>query len=158
MNKRRLAILMSVILIYSSGISAFAAETPNMSVGFGNNMEAVLSDENSNAILPSYISLTNISTSFSSAGMLVKFGTYTHGTVSTIGVKDIAIQKKVWYGWETVATSKGCQFNNKTLMGASVLYPDAVKGETYRTKCLFYAYKKVDIEIASETCGYVCNW
>lgn len=80
-----------------------------------------------------------ISVSSSSEGMLVDITTGATGIASVIGVKDIKIQKKVWYGWSTVAVSSGGEANDCASMGCSVLYTGAVKGETYRVTCVHYA-------------------
>lgn len=75
----------------------------------------------------------------SSDGMLVEIATGATDVASVIGVKDIKIQKKVWYGWSTVAVSSGGESENVSRMACSVLYTGAVKGETYRVTCVHYA-------------------
>lgn len=74
----------------------------------------------------------------SSDGMLVEMSTDTTKVASVIGVKDIKIQKKVWYGWKTVATSSGAESKNTNTIALSVLYEDAEYGETYRVSCVHY--------------------
>lgn len=89
----------------------------------------------------------------SSDGMLVEFMTDCAGTASVIGVKDIKIQKKVWYGWKTVATSDGGERENTDTYAGSVLYTDAEYDETYRVSCVHYAdvdgYEEADNQIDS---------
>lgn len=89
----------------------------------------------------------------SSDGMLVDFNTSCSGTASVVGVKDIKIQKKVWYGWSTVATSSGGERENTSNYSGHILYEDAEYGETYRVSCVHYAdvngYEEVDNEIDS---------
>lgn len=75
----------------------------------------------------------------SSDGMLVEVTTDCLGTASVIGVKDIKIQKKVWYGWKTVATSEGGARENGNTYAGSILYTGAEYGETYRVSCVHYA-------------------
>ena len=60
-----------------------------------------------------------ISVHNSEAGMHVEFTTGCVGTASVIGVKDIVIMKKVWYGWKTVVTSAGAESYNKGIFGKS---------------------------------------
>lgn len=75
----------------------------------------------------------------SSDGMLVEFYTNSSGVASVIGVTDIKIQKKVWYGWSTVATSSGGERENSISYGGNILYEDAEYGATYRVSCVHYA-------------------
>ena len=89
----------------------------------------------------------------SSDGMLVDFNTSSSGTASVIGVKDIEIKKKVWYGWKTVATSTGGERENSSGYSGHILYEDAEYGETYRITCVHYGdvngYEEVENEIDS---------
>lgn len=56
-----------------------------------------------------------------------------------MGVKDIKIQKKTWYGgWTTVAISEGKEVSDRSIMGITILYSNAVKDATYRIKCIHY--------------------
>lgn len=154
--------LVSLVLIAMPCTQVLAAEEIETVAADVMQLETILLDvsEIPNMIVPysTAFSKASILTSFSSAGMLVEFAARVNGTASYIGVKDIVIQKKVWYGWETVATSQGSKSTNTTVYASSVLYPNAVKGETYRTKCLFYAYVDEYAEGASETTGYVCDY
>ena len=74
-----------------------------------------------------------------SDGMLIEINTGVVGKASVIGVKDIKVQKKVWYGWSTVATSTGGELTDATSMVCSIRYANAEKGETYRILCTHYA-------------------
>ena len=80
-----------------------------------------------------------ISICFSEAGMHLEISTCTVGTASVLGVKDIKIMKKVWYGWKTVAISDGGEVYDHSMMGVDVLYANAEKDETYRVTCVHYA-------------------
>ena len=53
-----------------------------------------------------------ISICSSEAGMHIEISTCTVDMASVLGVKDIKIMKKVWYGWKTVATSNGGEVYN----------------------------------------------
>ena len=75
----------------------------------------------------------------SDSGMLIQIQTQSFGVSSVIGVKDIKIQKKVWYGWQTVGTSSGGELTNVSNVVCSVLYEGAEKGETYKITCVHYA-------------------
>ena len=89
----------------------------------------------------------------SSDGMLVEINTGCSGTASVVGVKDIKIQKKVWYGWSTVATSTGGERENSNNYSGHILYEDAEYGETYRITCVHYAdvdgYEEQDNQLDS---------
>ena len=87
----------------------------------------------------------------SSQGMEIAFSTDCVQLSSVIGVKDIVIKQKVWYGWKTVATSVGGYYTNEYGYTGTILYTNAVKGETYRITCTHYAdadnYSEVDGEM-----------
>lgn len=86
----------------------------------------------------------------SSNGMRVTFMTDCVQVASSIGVKDVEIKQKVWYGWKTVATSSGSQRSNSTSFMGEILYTGAVKGETYRIKCTHYANADEYTEVENE--------
>ncbi len=94
----------------------------------------------------------------SSEGLRLTFVTECSQTASVIGVKDIVIQKKVWYGWKTVATSDGAEDTNNTALACSVLYPDAEVGETYRFSCIHYADADEYSEVVHQTDGAVFTY
>nr|WP_318683624.1 hypothetical protein [uncultured Acetatifactor sp.] len=94
----------------------------------------------------------------SDEGMLIEISIESNGVSSKIGVKDVRVQKKVWYGWSTVATASGCELTNVGTIGCSALYTGAVKGETYRI--LYTAYGDVDgyIERAGDSGEFVYTY
>ncbi len=99
-----------------------------------------------------------ISISGSDSGMLVEIQTESFGVSSVIGVKDIKIQKKVWYGWQTVATSSGGEVSGVSRMGCSILYEGAEKGETYKITCVHYANVNEYKEGTGDTGAFVYNY
>ena len=107
--------------------------------------------QNPNARTAIYNCLINVGCD--SEGMHVDFMVHANGRASEIGIKDIKIQKKVWYGWKTVATSAGAEATNVTSFACSILYSGAEYGETYRISCVHYAdvdgYTEVENEIDS---------
>ena len=100
-----------------------------------------------------YIDITG-----SDSGMLIEIQTQSFGVSSVIGVKDIKIQKKVWYGWQTVATSSGGELTNVSNVVCSVLYEGAEKGETYKITCVHYANVDGYKEGTSDTGSFVYNY
>jgi|GEM_PF-1701177 len=93
-----------------------------------------------------------------STGMVITIFVSTNRTASTIGVKDIEIQKKVWYGWETVATSAGGGDKNVDTVAYTMKYFNSVYGATYRVKCTLYANVDGYAEIAFVTDGSLCSY
>lgn len=72
-------------------------------------------------------------------GLVMDFTTSSAGEAKVIGVKDIKVQQKVWYGWKTVFISDGAESYNRATFGADLVYPDAIKDKTYRVICTHYA-------------------
>ena len=92
-----------------------------------------------------------ITMAFSVDGLLMDFSTACYGEASVIGVKDIKVQQKVWYGWKTVYTSDGAENLNENVFAYTLLYPDAVKDRTYRVTCTHYANVDVYEEVPNDT-------
>lgn len=126
-------------------IDAVNAEVLKMT---SENRKVIVDTEMSNirAILHNCL----ISVYSSSQGMEVSFMTDCTQFASMVGVKDIVIKQKVWYGWKTVATSSGgYNTNDKTFMG-NILYTNAIKDEEYRITCTHYADADEYIEVHGE--------
>ena len=70
---------------------------------------------------------------------------------SVIGVKDIKVQQKMWYGWKTVLASDGTEFYDCSSFGADLKYPDAIKDRTYRVICTHYADVDGYEEVVNDT-------
>ena len=84
-------------------------------------------------------------------GLCMSFTTTSIGIASVIGVKDIKVQQKMWYGWKTVLTSDGTEFYNCSSFGADLKYPDAIKDRTYRVICTHYADVDGYEEVVNDT-------
>lgn len=156
-------VLAAVLMAYVPGFNVMAAEATTES-----DVE-VLHGELMNDIPETYYSVnenlrattfTNaeIIAGFSSNGMLIEFITSTSKNASTIGVKNIVIQKKEWYGWKTVATAEGGGETDSSLTGYQVLYKGAEKGATYRVTCTHYAnvdgYRELNATSGELVCDY----
>ncbi|MBE5892602.1 MAG: hypothetical protein E7286_04380 [Lachnospiraceae bacterium] len=85
-----------------------------------------------------------------SSGMEIAFNTDCVQTASRIGVKDIVIKQKVWYGWKTVATSAGGYLTNVDMFVGEIVFTNAIKGETYRITCTHYADADEYTEVHNE--------
>ncbi len=72
-------------------------------------------------------------------GLVMTFTTSCAGLAKVIGVKDIKVQQKMWYGWKTVLVSDGAESVDRASFAADLTYPDAIKDKTYRVICTHYA-------------------
>lgn len=88
---------------------------------------------------------------FTLDGLEMDFTTSCVDIASVIGVKDIKVQQKMWYGWKTVMTSSGAENQNDAVFCTSLTYPDAVSGKTYRVTCVHYANYDVYEEVENDT-------
>ena len=71
-------------------------------------------------------------------GLLMSFVTTATHVADEIGVKNVVLQEKTWYGWKDIPVSNYCKYNSDFYMG-DVIYTLATKGTTYRVKCTHYA-------------------
>lgn len=88
---------------------------------------------------------------FTGNGLEMTFSTSSFKISSVIGVKDIKVQQKMWYGWKTVFTSDGAENYNQDVFLGDLTYPDAVDGKTYRVTCTHYANYDVYEEVKNDT-------
>lgn len=84
-------------------------------------------------------------------GLCITFTTSCAGAAKVIGVKDIKIQQKMWYGWKTVATSEGTEGYDQAIFAADLIYPDAIKDKTYRVIATHYADVDGYEEVVNDT-------
>lgn len=142
-----LSLVMVLMITEMAGFSSMAAEADALTDGPEEEDEvevlyATLIEnlESSSEISP-YTMLADciIGVSCASDGMHIDISTGTVGISSVIGVKDVKIQKKTWYGgWKTVAVCSGSESYDRGTMGISILYENAEKGATYRISCIHY--------------------
>lgn len=136
-----------LVLAFSlSGFTCLAAEPANIQPEMDGEVEEleakIIEDiDFSSEIIP-YTMLVHckISVSGDDEGMHIDIATGAVGVASVLGVKDVKIQKKTWYGgWKTVATSSGGESKDRSTMGITILYGNAEKDATYRILCVHYA-------------------
>ena len=84
-------------------------------------------------------------------GLCMTFTTSSVGPAKVIGVKDIKVQQKVWYGWKTVLISDGTESNDRSTFAADLVYPDAIKDKTYRVIATHYADVDGYEEVVNDT-------
>ena len=142
-----LSLVMAVLIAGTVGFSCMAAEADALTDGSEEENEvevlyATLIEEiEPSSGISHYTMLADciIGVSCDSDGMHIDISTGTVGISSVIGVKDVKIQKKTWYGgWKTVAVSDGREATDRGTMGISLLYENAEKGATYRISCIHY--------------------
>lgn len=141
------ALVVAGLIGGTSGFTSMAKDVDTSTVDYEKDieteiLEATLIDtvDSSSEALP-YTMLTSciIGVTGDSDGMHIDISTATVGTASVLGVKDVKIQKKTWYGgWSTVAVSSGGEAHDRSSMGVNILYSNAVKDATYRIKCIHY--------------------
>lgn len=73
-----------------------------------------------------------------SNGVEVSFVTGANQSANEIGVKNVVLQEKTWYGWKNIPISDHYKSNSDIYSGG-VVYTGASKGTTYRVYCTHYA-------------------
>lgn len=99
---------------------------------------------------------TSIDISFGVDGMFVAVHTVMNATASVVGVKDIKVQKKGLFGWNTVATVEGGEVYNVGGCVVSFTYTGSEYEEIYRVVCTHYGEVDEYRELYHETLGYTC--
>ena len=99
---------------------------------------------------------TTIDMAYSAEGMRVEIHTDMNMTASVVGVKDIKIQKKGFWGWTTVATSTGGEAYNVGGCVVTLTYTGIEYGEIYRVTCTHYGNVDEYRELYHETEGFTC--
>lgn len=86
--------------------------------------------------------LTNCSIrmTYETASLYMEFVSGCNVDASELGVKDIKVQEKNGIFWNTIATSAGGSIANANSFVGNCTCTSVVKGETYRVKCVHYAY------------------
>lgn len=90
--------------------------------------------------------------------ILIEVYTGCNFVATKVGVKDVLVQEKVWYGWKTIATA-GDYGTNAVSYGASAHCTNAEKGKTYRVLCTHYAIDSSGVEhtLANQSEEFVYN-
>ena len=90
--------------------------------------------------------------------ILVAVGTSCSFTATKVGVRDLYVQEKVWYGWKTIAQAADYSTNRSSFAG-QVHCTNATKGKTYRVLCTHYAIESNGTEhvVANQSEEFVYN-
>ena len=90
-------------------------------------------------------------------GVRVEVHTNFSTNADEIGVKDVVLQEKTWYGWKDIKINDSSRKNSSVFSG-STTYTGAEKGKTYRAKCTHYAvYGGETQTLTSQTAEMVYN-
>lgn len=167
-GQRFLSLFVTVVLaVGASGFVSMAAETDMLENAVEQNqnveiLEAiVVEDLDLSSEINPYTMLADciISVGGDSKGMHIDISTGTVGTASVLGVKDIKIWKKTWYGgWDLVAVSSGGESSDRTLTGVTITYANAVKNATYKITCVHYGNVDGYTEFANDSGEFVFNF
>ena len=133
--------LVMALLAGSFGFSSLTVEAAEVGVAeeIPEVLRAKVVDIEGEALPYTSLAQCIISISGHDDGMYIDITTGAVGRASVIGVKDIVVQRKFWYGWKTVATCSGGEINDRTMMAICITYENAVKDATYRITCTHYA-------------------
>jgi len=88
----------------------------------------------------------------------IAMSTTTSFIASKVGVKNVYVQEKVWYGWKTIAQAADYD-TNSNVFGGSCKCTNATKGKTYRVLCTHYAIESNGTEhtVANQSEEFVYN-
>ena len=154
---RFFTVLISIGCLIMGNLSAFAAEK-NFIETPSNKIE-VFSEETTNIETLSSPSLAacTLEIGIGSNGVAVSFVTSATQAANEIGVKDIVLQEKTWYGWKDIPISN-LYTNNSDMYVGGVTYTNAEAGKTYRVHCTHYAkYGNTELTLYNESNNLVYN-
>lgn len=149
---KAVATLMAVIFAMSVPCQKIRAEELTENVKDNTDLTMNAANEGYSAVQPlTTMADCEIVLAFTMDGLKMTFTTSSVKISSVIGVKDIKVQQKMWYGWKTVFTCNGAENYNEDIFATEVTYPDAVNGKTYRVTCVHYANYDVYEEVENDT-------
>ncbi len=136
---RKNILLMALGCMLFANMNIYAAEGNFLEVP-KDSFNVILEDNNSisNASNP-VLSACEVEIGITSNGLSISFDTTATQKADEIGVKNVVLQEKNWYGgWKDIPMSNDCTYNSDWYAGDFV-YTGATKGTTYRVKCTHYA-------------------
>lgn len=140
MNKKIkiISLFVAVCCLFLGNLSIVAAE--DFFVEMPNSKTEIVSKGNEVSLLSNpTLTACNVGIGISSGGLAITFDTTASHSANEIGVKDVVLQEKTWYGgWKDIPMSNYCTYNSDWYAG-DVVYTGANKGTTYRVKCTHYA-------------------
>lgn len=140
MNKKIkiITLFVAVCCLFLGNLSIVAAE--DFFVEMPNSKTELVSKGNEVSPLSNpTLTACNLGIGISSSGLAITFDTTASHIADEIGVRNIVLQEKTWYGgWKDIPVSNYCSYNSDFYSGG-VVYTAATKGTTYRVKCTHYA-------------------
>lgn len=135
---KTILVLVSMICLLMGNLNVAAAEMNFEEIP--QRQFEVIADESSAISVQSNPSLAACEIGIGAAdnGVEINFVTTATQTANEIGVKNVIVQEKVWYGWKDIPASSYYSSNSSYYIG-SIVYTGATKGTTYRIKCTHYA-------------------
>lgn len=90
--------------------------------------------------------------------ILIDVSTTCSFIASKVGVREVYVQEKVWYGWKTIAQAADYNTNSNVFSGETSC-TNAVKGKTYRVLCTHYAIESNGTEhtVSNQSEEFVYN-
>lgn len=134
-------VLVALFLVNASYLDVTAAESEPEVIEYMEAEVREMTAEELAEILNTKTALSGctISITRQTTGMQIQIYTATTQLAPVIGVKDIKVEQKVWYGWKTVATGNGGELYDTAGMTCTVTFTGAEVGENYRVSCVHYA-------------------
>ncbi len=141
MGKRLKIVLLfsALVCLFSGNMNILASEMTFVQIP-QKTME-IVPQSNESSIVLSNPSLTacEVGIGIADNGLLMSFDTTATHIADEIGVKNVILQEKTWYGgWKDIPASNYCTYNSDFYAG-DIVYTAATKGTTYRIKCTHYA-------------------
>ena len=136
-NKVFLSIIVGCIFVQNTSI--LAAEKTFLEVP-QKRIEVIQNENNFiNTASNPALSACEVGVGIANNGLYITFDTTATQQASEIGVKNVVLQEKTWYGgWNDIPMNNYCTYNSDWYSG-DVIYTSAKKGTTYRVKCTHYA-------------------
>lgn len=124
--------------LYVANLNIFAAENPFVEIPQSKIEVVEEMDETANVMSDPLLAACNLGIGIADNGLLITFDTNATHVADEIGVKNVVLQEKTWYGWKDMPVSNYCKYNSDFYSG-DIVYTLATKGTTYRVKCTHYA-------------------
>lgn len=154
---RLLALLVTIGCLFMGNLSVLASEKAFLEIP--SNQVEIFPEETVDIKTLSSPSLAacTLEIGIDSEGVSVSFVTSATQAANEIGVKNVVLQEKTWYGWKDLPISDHYT-NNSDMYVGEVIYTNAEAGKTYRVHCTHYAkYGNTELTLYNETSNLVYN-
>ena len=141
MGKKIKAIVLLTIMgcLCMGNLNILAANSTFMEVPQKSVEVVPKTEDTSNLLTSPSLLACNVGIGIADNGLLMSFDTNATQIADEIGVKNVILQEKTWYGgWKDIPANNYCTYNSDFYAG-DIVYTAATKGTTYRIKCTHYA-------------------